>query len=338
MSARKASASARVMSSCATSQVQESRKAAPKIPLPDQRAISSGVVASCPKCTTNQASGGASAAPIQTRFRITGCRPPDPSARVEAASIPDRRGVRNPSTRGAGSSPTPRSTATCALDRPRSRGVRARPGRQPRLGARPPRGARRRGRRRDARRRGPARCPGAAHDTRDRWRRAGAPPLARLAGGRASPPLVKSPIRRMRALRFYSRVARLEKQGALGYPALMQAVLALVVGFVGGTLGGLIGLGGGFIMVPLLIYLFHMSQHDAQGTSLAVLLPPVGILSVLQYWRAGHVDVPVAVWAAAGFLVGGYVGGGLAQLLDGAALRRVFALFLIVAALDLLRR
>src|SRR2546426_8883077 len=74
----------------------------------------------------------------------------------------------------------------------------------------------------------------------------------------------------MRALRFYSRPARLEKEGALGYPALMQAVLALVVGFVGGTLGGLIGLGGGFIMVPLLIYLFHMSQHDAQGTSLAV--------------------------------------------------------------------
>jgi len=137
---------------------------------------------------------------------------------------------------------------------------------------------------------------------------------------------------------LYTRAARLEKERGLGYPAVMQAALALVVGVVGGGLGGLIGLGGGFIMVPLFIYLFHMSQHDAQGTSLAVLLPPVGVLSVLQYWRAGHVDVPVALWAAGGFLVGGYLGGTVAQLLGGVALRRVFALFLIVAALDLLRR
>ena len=118
----------------------------------------------------------------------------------------------------------------------------------------------------------------------------------------------------------------------------MRAVLAIVVGLIGGMLGGLIGLGGGFIMVPLFIYLFDMPQHDAQGTSLAVLLPPVGILSVLQYWRAGHVDVPVALWAALGFLAGGYAGGTVAQLLGGVALRRIFAVFLIVAALDLLRR
>jgi uncharacterized protein len=122
------------------------------------------------------------------------------------------------------------------------------------------------------------------------------------------------------------------------YPGAMQAALAIGVGLVGGVLGGLIGLGGGFIMVPLFIYVFHMSQHDAQGTSLAVLLPPVGILTVLQYWRAGHVDVPTALWAALGFLLGGYVGGSVAQLLTGSTLRRVFAVFLIAAAIDLLRR
>jgi hypothetical protein len=120
--------------------------------------------------------------------------------------------------------------------------------------------------------------------------------------------------------------------------ARMQVVLAIVVGLAGGALGGLIGLGGGFIMVPLLVYLFHMGQHDAQGTSLAVLLPPVGILSVLQYWRAGHVQLAVALWAALGFLVGGWVGGAVAQAIAGATLRRVFAVFLILAALDLLRR
>jgi uncharacterized protein len=124
----------------------------------------------------------------------------------------------------------------------------------------------------------------------------------------------------------------------LQYPARMQAALAVIVGILGGGLGGLIGLGGGFIMVPLFVYLFAMSQHEAQGTSLAVLLPPVGVLSVLQYWRAGHVDFPVALWAAVGFLVGGWLGGTVAQLASGTALRRVFAVFLIAVAVDLLRR
>ena len=118
----------------------------------------------------------------------------------------------------------------------------------------------------------------------------------------------------------------------------MQAALAIAVGLAGGGLGGLIGLGGGFVMVPLFIYVFHMSQHDAQGTSLAVLLPPVGILSVLQYYRAGHVAFSVALWAALGFLVGGWFGGAVAQTLGGPTLRRVFAIFLILAAIDLLRR
>ncbi|HSV08382.1 MAG TPA: TSUP family transporter, partial [Candidatus Binatus sp.] len=70
----------------------------------------------------------------------------------------------------------------------------------------------------------------------------------------------------------------------------MQAVLATLIGVLGGGLGGLVGLGGGFVMVPLLVYLFQMEQHAAQGTSLAVLLLPVTLPSVMQYWRAGNVS------------------------------------------------
>ena len=71
-------------------------------------------------------------------------------------------------------------------------------------------------------------------------------------------------------------------------------MLGILVGLIGGTLSGLTGLGGGFIMVPLLVYLFGMTQHQAQGTSLTVLLPPLGVLAFWQYYKNGHVDVQVA--------------------------------------------
>src|SRR6185369_9417506 len=99
-------------------------------------------------------------------------------------------------------------------------------------------------------------------------------------------------------------------------------MLGIVIGLIGGIMSGLTGLGGGFIMVPLLVYLFGMSQHAAQGTSLAVLLPPLGILAFMQYYRNGHVDVHVAVLIAIGFLFGGYIGGSLAQLISGPMLRK----------------
>ncbi|MGH7786475.1 MAG: TSUP family transporter, partial [Candidatus Binatia bacterium] len=77
-------------------------------------------------------------------------------------------------------------------------------------------------------------------------------------------------------------------------------MLAMLIGLIGGTLSGLTGLGGGFIMVPLLIYAFGMSQHAAQGTSLAVLLPPLGLLAFMQYYKHGNVDVGVALLVALG--------------------------------------
>ena len=115
-------------------------------------------------------------------------------------------------------------------------------------------------------------------------------------------------------------------------------MLGILVGLIGGTLSGLTGLGGGFIMVPLLIYLFGMSQHTAQGTSLAVLLPPLGLLAFMQYYRNGHVDVRIAVLVAVGFFFGGYIGGSVAQLIPGALLRKGFAVVLVLIAADMFFR
>ena len=112
-------------------------------------------------------------------------------------------------------------------------------------------------------------------------------------------------------------------------------MLGILVGLIGGTLSGLTGLGGGFIMVPLLVYLFGMTQHGAQGTSLAVLLPPLGLLAFLQYYRNGHVDVQVAVLVALGFFFGGYIGGSVAQLISGPMLRKGFAVVLAGLAINM---
>ncbi len=115
-------------------------------------------------------------------------------------------------------------------------------------------------------------------------------------------------------------------------------MLGIMVGAIGGMLSGLTGLGGGFIMVPLLVYLFGMTQHGAQGTSLAVLLPPLGAFAFWHYYRNGHVDVPVAILVAIGFVFGGYLGGWLAQLVPGSLLRKGFAVMMAFIAADMFFR
>lgn len=109
----------------------------------------------------------------------------------------------------------------------------------------------------------------------------------------------------------------------------------LTVGVLAGILAGMVGIGGGLVIVPLLTYFFHMDQHTAQGTSLAILLPPSGLFAFLTYYKAGHVDVRLAVLIFMGVLLGGYFGGHWAQALSGPALRKIFALFMIVAAVNM---
>ena len=96
-----------------------------------------------------------------------------------------------------------------------------------------------------------------------------------------------------------------------------------------GMVSGVVGIGGGILFVPALIWLLHMDQHKAQGTSLGALLAPVGILAFWEYYRKGNADIRVAALLAAGFLVGAYFGAAGAQHIPEVWLRRVFALTLI---------
>ena len=110
-------------------------------------------------------------------------------------------------------------------------------------------------------------------------------------------------------------------------------LLAILIGVAAGVLSGLVGLGGGIFIVPALVYIFKMSQHEAQGTSLATLLLPIGLFGFLQYYRSGNVDLRIAALLAGGFAVGIYAGGRWAQGIPDLLLRRMFASILLLVAI-----
>jgi uncharacterized protein len=107
------------------------------------------------------------------------------------------------------------------------------------------------------------------------------------------------------------------------------------IGVLAGIMAGMIGIGGGLVIVPMLVFFFHMEQHTAQGTSLATLLLPSGFFAFLSYYRAGHVDLKLAAFLVAGLFLGGYFGGSWAQQLSGPVLRKVFAAFMVLAAVNM---
>ncbi len=112
--------------------------------------------------------------------------------------------------------------------------------------------------------------------------------------------------------------------------------LYLLLGLLAGIVSGLIGIGGGVIIVPALIFGFGLSQHEAQGTTLAMLVPPVGLLAAWTYYRQGYVNFQIAALLCIGFFAGGLLGAKLATGLSNVVLEKVFGVAMLAIALKMI--
>lgn len=113
---------------------------------------------------------------------------------------------------------------------------------------------------------------------------------------------------------------------------IQTIVLLVVVGLLAGILSGLVGLGGGVIIVPALVFLLGFSQHQATGTSLGILLLPAGIFAVMNYYQKGLIDIRVVLLIFVGFLAGGWLGSKISLNINETTLKKVFAVVLLLIA------
>jgi uncharacterized membrane protein YfcA len=117
---------------------------------------------------------------------------------------------------------------------------------------------------------------------------------------------------------------------------MTNPLLYILLGLIAGALSGLIGIGGGIIIVPALIFIFGFTQHQAQGTTLALMVPPIGLLAAWAYYTQGYVDIRVAAWVCAGFIVGGFFGAKIATAIPNMVLQKIFGGALLLISLKML--
>jgi uncharacterized membrane protein YfcA len=116
----------------------------------------------------------------------------------------------------------------------------------------------------------------------------------------------------------------------------MNMLLYLILGLVTGVFSGLIGIGGAIIIIPCLVLLFGLSQHTAQGTTLALMVPPIGLLAAWIYYKQGFVDLKIAGLVCLGFFIGGLLGAKFAMKIPDELLRRIFGVILLIASIKMI--
>jgi uncharacterized membrane protein YfcA len=117
---------------------------------------------------------------------------------------------------------------------------------------------------------------------------------------------------------------------------LMNIVLYLLLGLAAGIFSGLLGLGGGIIIVPVMVFLFGMSEHQAQGTTLALMVPPIGLLAAWVYYKQGFVDLKMAAFVCLGFFIGGLLGAEFAVGISEPILKKIFGTMLLLVSLKMI--
>ncbi|HEY9775304.1 MAG TPA: sulfite exporter TauE/SafE family protein [Planktothrix sp.] len=117
---------------------------------------------------------------------------------------------------------------------------------------------------------------------------------------------------------------------------MLEALLFVILGLGSGVLSGLVGIGGGTVIVPILVFCFGKTQQMAQGTTLALMVPPIGLLAAWQYWKNGFVDLKIAGLICAGFVLGGLVGAKIATHLSNQVLERIFGTLLLGIGLKMI--
>jgi uncharacterized membrane protein YfcA len=113
-------------------------------------------------------------------------------------------------------------------------------------------------------------------------------------------------------------------------------LLLILIGLIAGIFSGLMGVGGGIVMIPLMVFALGFTQHEAQGTSLAVLAVPVTLIAAYNYYDAGHVNWKYAAVIAVTFIVGAYFGSKFAVSIDEGLLKKIFGVILIIVAIRLI--
>lgn len=113
-------------------------------------------------------------------------------------------------------------------------------------------------------------------------------------------------------------------------------VILILIGLVAGILSGLVGVGGGILMVPALVLILGFTQKQAQGTSLGIMLLPVGILAVIQYYKQGYVNFQMVFIIAAAFVLGGFLGSKIALNISDEKMKKIFGLILLMVSLKML--